>query len=1226
MKFKATSLMQPFKSGLLLVLLVLSNNCFSQLLEVSGNNTVISNGDTTPSATDNTDYGSISQNSKVSKTFIVKNTGTADLTFATTIGNRVKLTGTNADQFKIVIGVGLASTPLTLKAGTYIIMEVSCIPTSVGLKTATITLGSNSLTGPTYSFQIQANGTSYTTPSFKRTVLSPNLNYPSMLYVGPDSHLWISERAGKKISRFSKDGTYQDVLLDLSSVVYQTVAQDGLLGMVLHPNLGKGTGEDFVYVAYTYNNGINGSTVTTGYSTPIDQAERDFNTANNPNRKLRIVRFNYSIVANDGTLNNPVTLIEGIIGGNDHNSGRLIFGPDNKLYYTIGDHGANQGSAANKCNPILSQEIPTLAMINANDYSNYRGKSLRLNLDGTIPADNPTINGVKSHIFTYGHRNASGLTFGKTGILYSIEHGPNFDDELNILEAGKNYGWPHVSGYKDDKNYKYLSLVQYAIDNALNCTSLSNSQNSLTEQFGALESSWTGTNTDPISTWGSTIDVPFDSSIGVYSWPTIAPSSVKIYDDFAFEIPGWNNSIFTTTLKNGRVYRQKLSADGRSIIGAAEELFETINRYRDIAFDPNGKSIYLITDTAGATSAVINNTNTQAVTDKGKIIIYTYEETPTPCSIPVADVAILPTLSDLCCIATVTPPTATNNCSSTGGIVGTTTTEFPITSSQTIVWTYTDSAGNTSTQTQNVTITNSSTTWNGTTWSNGTPTASLSAIITGNYTVNSDLSACSLNVKNNALVTVNSNFKVTLAGSLIVNPGSNFTLNDNAALYQTNASAFNIGDIVVKRNSSPLMRLDYTLWSTPVASQSLTNFSPLTTTSRFYSYNTTTNAYNVLIPSINDFTVGQGYLIRMPNTHSTSPTIWNGSFSGVPNNGSISLTMVNGGAGKRFNLVGNPYPSPISMTQFVADNSTRIMGTLYFWRKTNGLGTAYCTWAGGVFVTNGNAQTVNPAGIIQTGQGFIVEARNSSTSVQFNNGQRVANTAGQFFKTRELTSDRGTLFINANSAVGDFSQMAVGYVADATLGVDEYDGKYYNDGTFALNSLLENEEYVIQGRPAPLDASDVVPLVFTSAAAGKCTISLDRIDGSFPGDQEIILKDNELGLETNLKAEPYVFEMIPGKTNKRFSLQYQRTLSRKIPDFDENTMVVFKNNDAIHFNSNGAAIFSVKIFDVRGRLVVEKANINSNQTSIDCSKYGNQVLIAKITSQDNKVISKKIVN
>ncbi len=584
----------------------------------------------------------------------------------------------------------------------------------------------------------------------------------------------------------------------------------------------------------------------------------------------------------------------------------------------------------------------------------------------------------------------------------------------------------------------------------------------------------------------------------------------------------------------------------------------------------------------------------------------------------------MPTIINSCSVAAITPPTATNNCAGTAGIVGLTDTIFPITAegTTTVVWKY--NYGNGISVTQNQTVIINSTTWNGTVWSNGPP-SSQAAIIAANYTISSDFSACSLTVTNNAIVTVNSVVNVTLNGPLTVSSGS-FTLNNNANLIQT-TNTNNSGNIIVKRNSSALMRLDYTLWSSPVVNQNLSNFSPLTTTSRFYSYNTTTNQYNfVPNPTTTNFTDGQGYLIRMPNTHPTTPTVWNGSFAGVPNNGYYPITMTNGGATKRFNLVGNPYPSPINMTQFVADNNTKITGTLYFWRKTNGAGTAYCSWAGGTFVTNSNAQTANPNGVIQTGQGFFVEALNAATSLQFNNGQRVSNTSGQFFKTKQHIADRSTIWLNASNNLGDFSQMAVGYIPDATQGVDEFDGKYFNDSVFALNTLLDNEEYVIQGRALPFDASDVVPLVFKNTTDGSYTIAIDHTEGLFSADQDIILVDNLTGTETDLKSSGYTFAAKAGVDNARFYLKYQKTLAVNSQMLDKNNVLVYKNKGSIHIKSAASAIDNVKLYDIRGRLIFEKTNVNANETHIESAKFGKQVLIVQIVSNDTTLVKKKIVN
>jgi hypothetical protein len=204
--------------------------------------------------------------------------------------------------------------------------------------------------------------------------------------------------------------------------------------------------------------------------------------------------------------------------------------------------------------------------------------------------------------------------------------------------------------------------------------------------------------------------------------------------------------------------------------------------------------------------------------------------------------------------------------------------------------------------------------------------------------------------------------------------------------------------------------------------------------------------------------------------------------------------------------------------------------------------------------------------------------------------------------------------------------MAVGYTTNATLGVDRFDGKYYNDGAIALNSFLENTDYAIQGRPLPFDGTDEVPLSFKATNTGDYTIAIDHVDGLFTTSQDIILKDNENGTETNLKLGSYTFNALAGATNSRFSLKYQKTLGTDSPVFDENSIVVFQNNGNIHIKSNGTFIDNVKLYDIRGRLLFENTKVNANETSFESSKYANQVLIVKIASSDNKVVSKKIIN
>lgn len=426
------------------------------------------------------------------------------------------------------------------------------------------------------------------------------LNNPYDVEVGPDGFLWITERTLGSISRFDPVTGAKDPLITIASL-FTNAQQDGLMGLVLHPQLGQNNGNEYVYAAYTYNN--NG-------------------------RKLRISRFTYSKVGNDGTLNNEVTLIQDIPASYDHNSGRLAISPDLKLHYTIGDQGNNQYT--NYCNPINSQTIPT----STTDYVNYLGKSLRLNLDGSIPTDNPTFGGVKSHVFTIGHRNAQGLVFSNSGKLYTSEHGPRTDDEINILESGKNYGWPFIAGYNDNKNYEYCNW-----SSSSNCSSNSFSENQCAAGITSLpESAWAVPSNfkEPIATWGTVNSgFNFGASCGFICWPTVAPSGMDIYE--AGLIPNWGNSLITAALKRGRIYRSQISTDGNTIVPITdpepdgtnddfEELWYTPNRYRDIVSAPDGLTFYIITDSNGATSGP-SNSNSVAISNPGIIIKVKYTGT-----------------------------------------------------------------------------------------------------------------------------------------------------------------------------------------------------------------------------------------------------------------------------------------------------------------------------------------------------------------------------------------------------------------------------------------------------------------------------------------------------------------------------------------------------------------------------------------------------------------------
>ncbi|MGK4568291.1 T9SS sorting signal type C domain-containing protein [Flavobacterium sp. 3HN19-14] len=513
------------------------------------------------------------------------------------------------------------------------------------------------------------------------------------------------------------------------------------------------------------------------------------------------------------------------------------------------------------------------------------------------------------------------------------------------------------------------------------------------------------------------------------------------------------------------------------------------------------------------------------------------------------------------------------------------------------------------------------TTWDGNSWSNGNPVADQPAIISANYTANSDLQACSLTVDNNAQVIVNPGFDFKIAGSVTVNSGSSLTFESNANLIQIN-NEVNSGDIIVKRNTS-MRRLDYTYWSSPVAGQNLHDFSPMTSTtpsSRFYDIDETTNAFVSINSFTTDFVGGKGYVIRAPNNFPTSITPFTGTYDGLPNNGNINVAITANGQG--FNLLGNPYPSPIDADLFLAANP----GTLYFWTHTVQNAASGANYA--TYNNVGHASALGrptPNGTIQTGQGFLLHTA-SAGNATFTNAMRVGNNQNQFFRT--VNVDKHRIWLNLSNAETPLNQMLLGYVTDATQGVDTaFDGKMIENGS-SLTSLINDEKYVIQGRALPFDANDIVPLNFKADAEGTYTITLDHADGLFSEEsgQEIYLKDNLTGTTHNIKQSPYSFATAQGNFADRFEIVYENTsLGIETPEWNPDKITVYKENGILNINSGNTIMNDIKIYDVRGRLLFENNAVNASATKVNALKAEQQVLILKITGNNGNAVSKKVV-
>jgi hypothetical protein len=196
---------------------------------------------------------------------------------------------------------------------------------------------------------------------------------------------------------------------------------------------------------------------------------------------------------------------------------------------------------------------------------------------------------------------------------------------------------------------------------------------------------------------------------------------------------------------------------------------------------------------------------------------------------------------------------------------------------------------------------------------------------------------------------------------------------------------------------------------------------------------------------------------------------------------------------------------------------------------------------------------------------------------------------------------------------------------EATASFDNaIDGKYINDAPVALTSLINSEEYTIQGRALPFSTTDSVLLGFKTNVAGNYTISIDHVDGFFSTGQVIFLKDNLLNTVNDLSAGSYSFASAVGTFNSRFEIVYQRVLGVNNPEFTSNNVVVFNDKGDIRINSGSAVMEQVRVYDLQGRLLVDKKQINTTETKITTTA-ANQVLLIEITALNGQKVTKKII-
>lgn len=332
---------------------------------------------------------------------------------------------------------------------------------------------------------------------FSITTIAEGLEHPWGMAFLPDGRILITERPGRL--RLIKQGKLLDEAIDGLPPISDH-GQGGLLDIVLHPDY-KNNG----WIYFSYAASEDGFSLKTG--TEVGRGR----LVNN-----HIVDWQHLFKLKLKT------------NKRQHFGSRLVFDRDNKLYITLGDRGER---------------------FRAQDLNDHAGSVIRLNDDGSIPTDNPFV-GEKNkqpEIYSYGHRNMQGAALNpETGKLWTHEHGPQGGDELNIVEKGKNYGWP---------------IITYG------------------KEYGSGDDIGEGTHKAGMKQ-------------PIYYWvPSIAPSGMTFYDGDKF--PDWQGDLFIGSLKFKLLVRLQLEGD--KVISEQRLLKNKLGRIRDVKNGPDGY-LYILTD------------------------------------------------------------------------------------------------------------------------------------------------------------------------------------------------------------------------------------------------------------------------------------------------------------------------------------------------------------------------------------------------------------------------------------------------------------------------------------------------------------------------------------------------------------------------------------------------------------------------------------------------------
>ncbi len=572
------------------------------------------------------------------------------------------------------------------------------------------------------------------------------------------------------------------------------------------------------------------------------------------------------------------------------------------------------------------------------------------------------------------------------------------------------------------------------------------------------------------------------------------------------------------------------------------------------------------------------------------------------------------------------------------------------------------------TATNAVKITDSNaTTWNGSAWSNGVPTLTKAAIIDGAYVTatNGNFSCCSLTVNATRTLTISSGGYVEVQNDITTN--GTFNVLNTGSLVQINDLGVNTGNISYERIASVKLQ-DYVYWSSPVSGFDVNSISPATPAYYHWEWNPT-----IVNPNggegnwVNASTTmlgGKGYIVRAPNGFSNAANQnWTATFNnGVPNNGVYTPTIARGtdlNAGTagpngvmrtvtddNWNLLGNPYPSAISIGSFLTANP-QLDGFVRLWTHgtlpTSTVDPFYNNFvynytSSDYIAINGAGATSGPGtlSVIGGGQGFFVlmnPGAATTTTALFNNAMRDKGYSNsQFYRnSNTLTTapggdiERHRIWLDLISPTNETTRTLVAYVEGATAEKDRmFDALTDYKSAQNFYSLIADQVMTIQGKGLPFVQEDRVPLGIKIPSNGAYKIAIGAVDGLFAGNQNIYLEDKVLGVIHDLRQNPYSFSVNSGILNDRFVLRYtNETLGNE--DFDNDFNVLIASSDVISILATNETIQSVQIHNILGQLLVNEKNISSESFEINTLQKNNAPLIVQVTLENGKKVSKKLI-